>query len=141
LGSTPKARTFPIISVTGARKMFGRRKKGKERMVERRKRKRLKIKGGVFTILRGPSPQLGEIIDASGGGLAFKYKGEEKLWKEPSELEILAFNDSVKIKRLPIRGVWDFKTANEMRKRGVQFGRLTHSQSSQLRTLMQNYSL
>ncbi len=121
--------------------MFGRRKKGKERMVERRKRKRLRIKEGVFSILRGPSPQLGEITDASGGGLAFKYKGEEKLWKESSELEILAFNDSFKIKRLPIRGVWDFKTASEMRKRGVQFGRLTYSQRSQLRIFMQNYSL
>ncbi|MHA2407412.1 MAG: PilZ domain-containing protein [Candidatus Ranarchaeia archaeon] len=128
--------------------MFGRRSvketkrlKSKVRTVERRQRKRLKIKEGVFSILRGPSPQLGEITDASGGGLAFRYQGEEKLWKESSELEILALNDSFKIKRLPIRGVWDFKTANEMRKRGVQFGRLSHRQRSQLRFFMQNYSL
>ncbi len=113
----------------------------KKRLVERRKRKRSKIKEGVFSILHGPFPQLGEITDASGGGLAFRYQGEEKLWKESSELEILALNGSFKIKRLPIRGVWDFKTANEMRKRGVQFGRLTYRQRSQLRFFMQNYSL
>jgi hypothetical protein len=117
-----------------------KKSKSKEGLAERRKRKRFKIKEGVFSILRGPSPQLGEITDASGGGLAFRYQGEEKLWKESSELEILALNDSFKIKRLPIRGVWDFKTANKMRKRGVQFGRLTQRQRSQLRFFMQNYS-
>ena len=128
--------------------MFGKRSveepkslKGKKRLIERRKRKRLRIKEGVFTILRGPSPQLGEITDASGDGLAFRYQGEEKLWKESSELEILAINDSFKIKRIPVRGVWDSKTVNEMRKRGVQFGRLTHNQRSQLKIFRQNYSL
>ena len=115
--------------------------KRKKRLVERRRRKRLKIKEGVFSILRGPSPQLGEITDASGGGLAFMYQGEKKLWKESSELEILALNDSFRITKLPIRGVWDFKTANEMRKRGVQFGRLTLRQRSQLRFFMRTYSL
>jgi hypothetical protein len=117
-----------------------RKPKSKERLAERRKRKRFKIKQGVFSILHGPSPELGEITDASGDGLAFIYQGEEKLWKNSSELEILVLNDSFKIKRLPIRGVWDFKTANEMRKRGVQFGRLTNRQRSQLRFFMQNYS-
>lgn len=118
-----------------------KKSKSKESLVERRKRKRFKIKEGVFSILRGPSPQLGEITDASGGGLAFRYEGEEKSWKESSELEILALNDSFKIKRLPIKGIWDFKTANDMRKRGVQFGRLTYRQRSQLRFFMRNYSL
>jgi hypothetical protein len=118
-----------------------KKSKSKGSLVERRKRKRFKIKEGVFSILRGPSPQLGEITDASGGGLAFRYEGEEKSWKESSELEILALNDSFKIKRLPIKGIWDFKTANEMRKRGVQFGRLTYRQRSQLRFFMRNYSL
>jgi hypothetical protein len=128
--------------------MFGRRSvtepktpKNKERLVERRKRKRSRIKQGVFSILNGPSPQLGEITDASGGGLAFTYQGEEKAWKESSELEILVPDYSFKIKRLPIKGVWDFKTAKKMRKRGVQFGRLTYSQRSQIKFFMQNYSL
>jgi hypothetical protein len=115
--------------------------KSKERLAERRKRKRFKIKEGVFSILHGPSAQLGEITDVSGGGLAFRYQGEAKLWKKSSELEILALNDSFKIKRLPISGVWDSKTANEMRKRGVQFGRLTLRQRSQLRSFIRNYSL
>jgi hypothetical protein len=118
-----------------------KRLKSKKSLVERRRRKRLKIKEGVFSILRGASPQLGEITDASGGGLAFTYQGEEKLWKKSSELEILELNDSFKIKSLPIKGVWDFKTANKMRKRGVQFGRLTYGQRSQLRFFMRNYSL
>jgi hypothetical protein len=120
----------------------GRKKsKSKERLVERRNRKRFKIKEGVFSIPHGPCAQLGEITDASGGGLAFRYQGEEKLWKKSSELEILELNDSFKIKRLPIRGVWDFKIANNMRKRGVQFGRLTHGQKSHLRFFIRNYSL
>jgi hypothetical protein len=142
------------MSVKGG-KMFNRRLRGvgrpsgkepkksksEERLVERRKRKRFTIKEGVFSILHGPCPQMGEITDASGGGLAFKYQGEEKLWKKSSELEILALNDSFKIERLPIRGVWDFKTANNMRKRGVQFGRLTYGQRSHLRFFIRNYSL
>jgi hypothetical protein len=118
-----------------------KKSKSKESLVERRKRKRFKIKEGVFAILNGTSAQLGEITDASGSGLAFKYQGEEKLWKQSSELEILALNDNYKIKRLPIRGVWDSKTANEMRKRGVQFGKLTYKQRSQIKFFMQNYSL
>jgi hypothetical protein len=118
-----------------------KKSKSKERLVERRKRKRFKIKEGVFSILRGPCPQLGEITDASGGGLAFRYQDEEKLWKESSELEILALDNSFRIKRLPIRGVWDFKTANKMRERGVQFGRLTYGQRSHLRFFIRNYSL
>lgn len=118
-----------------------KKSKSKERLVERRKRKRFKIKEGVFSILHGPSPELGEITDASGGGLAFRYQGEEKLWKNSSALEILAPNDSFKIKRLPIRGVWDIKIANNVRKRGVQFGRLTYGQRSHLRFFIRNYSL
>ena len=128
--------------------MFGRRsakepnkQRSREMLIECRKRKRFKIKEGVFAIILGPSPQLGEITDASGSGLAFKYQGEEKLWKQSSELEILALNDSFKIKRLAIRGVWDSKTGNEMRKRGVQFGKLTYKQRSQLRFLIQNFTL
>jgi len=135
--------------------MFGRRLRGldrpcgkerkklksKESLVERRERKRFKIKGGVFSILKGPYPVLGEITDASGSGLAFKYQGDEKLWKESSELEILVLNDSSKIKRLPVRGVWDSKTTSNMRKRGVQFGKLTYGQRSQLRLFIRNYSL
>jgi len=119
----------------------GKKSKSKERPVENRRRKRFKIKEGVFSIIRGPSPQLGEITDASGGGLAFRYQGEEKLLKESSELEILAINDNFRIKRLPIRGVWDSKTANEMRKRGVQFGKLTYRQRSQIKFFMQKYGL
>lgn len=118
-----------------------KKSKNKESLAERRKRKRFKIKEGVFAILRGPSPQLGEITDASGGGIAFRYQGEERLWKKSYELDILALNDSFEIKRLPIKGIWDFKTANKMRKRGLQFGRLTYSQRSQLKFFMRNYSL
>ena len=136
------------VELRGGGKMFGRRSakkpqrpKNKERLVESRRRKRYKVKEGVFAVIRGPSPQLGEITDASGSGLAFKYQGEEKLCKESSELEILALNDNFRIKRLPIRGVWDYKTANEMRKRGVKFGKLTYRQRSQIKFFMQNYSL
>ena len=118
-----------------------KKSKSKESLVERRKGKRFKIKEGVFSILHGPSPELGEITDASRSGLAFKYQGEEKLWKQSSELEILAPNDSFKIESLPIRGVWDFKITSSMRKRGVQFGKLTYKQRSQIKFFMQNYSL
>jgi len=133
-----------IRRLLGAYRSSGKERKkskSKESRVERRRRKRFEIKEGVFCILHGPNPQLGEITDASGSGLAFRYQGEEKLWKNSSELEILITDDRVKIKGLPIRGIWDFETANNMRKRGVQFGSLTFEQRSHLSFFIRNYSL
>jgi hypothetical protein len=118
---------------------------GKE-WVERRKHKRFEVPIGVFVAFRPHDTKLGEIVDISTGGLAFRYLAT----KEPS-------NGSCKLKIFPTEGdsylndvlfetITDFGTYEipftsiTMRRSGVQFGELTHNQMSQLQHFIHNHT-
>lgn len=118
---------------------------GKE-LVERREHRRFEVPIGVFVAFRPHDTRLGEIVDISTGGLAFRYLAT----KEPS-------NGSCKLKIFPTEGdsylndvlfetITDFGTYQipftsiTMRRSGVQFGELTHNQMSQLKLFIHNHA-
>jgi len=123
---------------------------GKE-LVERRKHERFQVEDGALAVLRRPWPHpttLGQIIDISMGGLAFRYIAGEERSHEPSELEILWGDCSFRLDKIPFETISDFKTANEapfssieMRRNGVQFGELRPEQMSQLEYFIQNHAI
>jgi len=122
----------------------------RKKIVERRKHKRFQVEDGKFAVLRRPWPHpttLGQIIDISMGGLAFRYIAGEERSHQPSELEILWADCSFRLDKIPFETISDFKTANEVaysftttRRCGVEFGELTLNQVSELEYFTQKYT-
>ena len=120
-------------------------------MVERRKHKRFKVQGSAFVVLGAPpwphSTKVGQIIDMSMHGLAFSYIADEGQSNSSFELGIFLADNSFHLRQIPFETISDVKT-NEvplssitMRRRGVQFGELTHNQISQLEYFIRNHTI
>jgi hypothetical protein len=124
----------------------------REELVERRKYRRFEIPTGMFVSCRPHGPKLGEVIDISKGGLAFRYGSGE----EPSggskelgnKMKIFLEEGSFHLNDVPFRPVADFGTYEEapfpsvtMRRSSVQFNSLTHHQISQLENFIENCAL
>ena len=120
-------------------------------MVERRKHKRFKVQGGAFAVLGTPrrphSTKVGQIIDMSIGGLAFSYIADEDRSSASSELGIFLTDNSFHLRQIPFETISDLKTNKvpfssiTMRRSGVQFGKLTHDQISQLEYFIRSHTI
>ena len=125
----------------------------KKKLVDRRKHKRLQAQEGAFVLLGPNSVILGHVVEISIGGLAFLYITGEKPPSGSSELEILLAeqledDNSFYFDKVPFKTISDFAIANELslgsitiRRRGVQFGELTHNQTSALEYFIQNHTI
>jgi len=123
----------------------------RKELVERRKHKRFEIPTGMLVSVRPHGPNLGEVIDISKGGLAFRYYGGQ----EPSDgsnesdnrLKIFLEEGNFHLNDVPFRTVTDFGTYQvpfpsvTMRRSSVQFSSLTHHQISQLENFIENYAV
>ncbi len=118
----------------------------KRQVEERRQHKRFQLPKGAFVGLAPYDTKVGQIIDMSLGGLAFRYVGME----EPlhGELDIFLSERDFYLGRIPFKTVSDFEmdssaasSAVTMRRTGVQYKKLTQFQISQLQYLIQNYTL
>ncbi len=117
----------------------------KER-VERRKHKRFQVRKGGFAGLGPYFENIGPIIDVSMGGLGFRYIGSEET--NGSYLDIFLADDDFYLRNVRFKTIWDFKSVNEtlsssvtMRRRGVQFKKLTDHQRSQLEYFIKNHAV
>ena len=90
--------------------------------------------------------KVGQIIDVSTGGLAFRYVGT----KEPSngELSIFLAERDFYVGQIPFRTISDFEIAGKtpstsvaLRRSGVQFGKLSDHQTSQLEHFLNGLTL
>jgi uncharacterized protein (TIGR02266 family) len=109
-------------------------------LAERRKHERFRPRVSVFALLNKPLSNMGEIIDISIDGLSFRYSADEGLPKGSFVLDILCVDDGFYLAKLPSRTAADFEVGNQMRRRGVQFGRLTNKQSTQLKFFIRTYT-
>ena len=121
---------------------------GKE-SVERRKHKRFQVEDGALAVLKPPWPhsiRLGQIIDISMGGLAFRCIAGEDRFNGSSELSVIFANHAFYLHKLPIKTISDLETARmpfgsmTPRRRSVQFGKLRDEQVSQLRYFIQKHT-
>jgi hypothetical protein len=116
-----------------------------EEKVERRKHKRFQAWNGAFVAFGPYSLKLGQIVNMSMGGFAFRYIGSQEPSRMKTESKIFIDN-SFCLDDVPFETVSDFKssqipyTSLVMRQSGVQFGNLTHDQRSQLKYFIHNHT-
>jgi len=116
----------------------------REKIVEQRKHNRFQVKSPSFAVLRPNANKLGQIIDISRGGLAFRYDANKAQGNRASQLAILADN-SFCLDEVPIKTISDFELDSAdifktMRRCGVQFGKLTPDQTSHVEFFIRNYA-
>jgi uncharacterized protein (TIGR02266 family) len=112
----------------------------REKLDERRKHERFPPQLSAFALLNKPFSNMGEIIDISTGGLSFRYSADEGLPAVSFVLDIVCVDDGFYLAKVPSRTAADFEVDDQIRRRGVQFGRLTNKQSSQLKFFIRTHT-
>ena len=119
----------------------------KEENIERRKYTRFRAKDGALIEVRSHRGRLGEIIDISKGGLAFRYIDIGDRPKGSFELDIFLKKTGFRLEKVPAKTISDLKTrkyfpysSTKTRRQGVQFGELTRNQLSKLEDFIKNYT-
>jgi len=121
---------------------------GRKRTVERRRSKRYKAVEGAYAAISPNSHKLGQIIDISMSGLAFKYidtKGDDANKQSPSEESIFLSSTGFYVGDLPFKTVSDNEvtdtpsfSAMKVRERHVQFTDLSFKQLFDLDHYLKN---
>jgi hypothetical protein len=131
------AKGVPTRSDTHARKEFD----------EHRKHKRFQVPGGVFVGFGPRANKVGQIVDVSMGGLAYRYVGCEES-SDGSHLDIFVTDNDFYLGAVPFKTVCDLQVAGRaasspmtMRRCGVRFGKLTGKQNAQLEYFIRQYTL
>lgn len=113
--------------------------------VEQRKNERLQVTRDAFVAFRPNYVTLGQIVNLSIGGLAFRCIRHEKPSNESSELDIFLPGRAFYLYKVPFAIIWSFKTVDDttsnsppMWQGGVQFGELNPHQESQLKQFIEN---
>ena len=124
-------------------------------LIDLRKHKRFKVKDGAFVDFNKPrffklgKPRLikfGAIINISEGGLAVQYI-DERMWSNSfKEFSISVLYEDFRVEKIPFKTISDFKIAvlnysMKIRKRCIQFGKLTLAQKLKLDHFIQNYTI
>lgn len=114
--------------------------------VDRRKHKRFQVQDVSFAALRPNYHKIGQIIDMSTDGLAFRYLADVESPETSFALDIFLASRAFHLSGLPFKIIYDVET-NELRlssiktrRSGLQFGELTFEQKSQLEYFIRNYS-
>jgi hypothetical protein len=112
---------------------------------ERRRFQRIQIATGAYVSLWPALLKVGEIIDISKGGLAFRYAGQEELSEGPRQLDIFFTRSSLILKQIPVVPVSDRNLASngsqdkpQMRRCSVAFKELPILTQSQIEALLQS---
>ncbi|MCP3876553.1 MAG: PilZ domain-containing protein [Desulfobacteraceae bacterium] len=121
---------------------------GRKRTVERRKNKRYKAIEGAYAAISPNSHKLGQIIDISMGGLAFKYidtSNNEENNEAPQEETIFLSSMGYYVGDLPFEIISDYEVTNapsfssmKVRKRHVKFSDLSFKQLFDLDYYLRN---
>jgi hypothetical protein len=115
-----------------------------EKLADRRRHERFRIKGKALAYYRTHSPKIGEIMDIGSGGLAFSYMGSAELPNSTFDLEIMFPDRTDYLDALPCKAVSDRMAESETGERtgtrrcGVRFGDLTEAQETKIASLIEN---
>lgn len=122
---------------------------GRKRTVDRRKNKRYKANEGAYAAISPNSSKLGQIIDISMGGLAFKYidTATDETSSESTAAEETIFLSSMGyyVGDLPFETISDYEVINapsfssmRIRKRHIRFTDLSFKQLFDLDYYLKN---
>ena len=119
-----------------------------EDFLEQRKHKRFRAQDGTYAILKGPGKKLGQVINISIGGLAFRYIDIGERPKKSYQLDIFLTENSFRLEKLNFKTISDFEVDDEfnfssipMRRRGVQFEELEQNQLDQIEHFIQKHTV
>jgi len=116
---------------------------------DRRRQKRFKPKDATLVLIEyDSSGELGDLIDISKDGLAYKRYESREVTNEAVDLDVFLSDNSFCIKKVPYNLISDIKIDNELplhfidlvKRRGVQFGLLTDQQISALEYFIGNHT-
>jgi hypothetical protein len=114
---------------------------------ERRKHKRFRPQEGTYAVLSGPVSKMGQIIDISRGGLAFRYIDIGDRPKENCVLDILREDNSFRLENVCFRIISDLDASKDfpfstipMRRCGGQLAGLSDRQIYDLEHLMESFT-
>lgn len=109
-------------------------------LLERRRYPRVTTKKNSSFVLISDDTKLGEIIDISMGGLAFRYSDGELWSHKPDQSAILFGEDDLWLNAMPLNSIYDCilsgpspEDPSTLRRRSMQFGALSPEQQKLLR--------
>jgi hypothetical protein len=126
----------------------------KNQPAEQRKHERYLVPTGSFVSLGNNGSILGQILDVSMGGLAFRYIGENS--SNGSHLDMFSTEHHFHLRKVPFRSVTDFEIDNlllckiggrvhphcrTMRRGSVRFHKLSRKHKSQLKHFLENFAV
>jgi hypothetical protein len=116
-------------------------------IIERRKSLRLQVTQDALVALTPHYFRVGQIVDASMGGLAYRCIAGQEPLNGSFELDIFLAGRAFYLHKVPVATIWDIKIDSDaslssisVRQGGVQFGELTPIQISQLEYFLGNYT-
>ena len=114
---------------------------------EHRRHKRFQVPQGVFVGFGPHANKVGQIVDVSMGGLAYRYVGCEES-SGGSHLDIFVTDNDFYLGAVPFKTVCDLQVVDRasaspmtMRRCGVQFRKLSNKQGAQLEYFIQQHTL
>ena len=116
-------------------------------MPNRRKENRYRVRDGVFAIDINEPQRLGEIIDISRSGIAFRYMDGTDNFKAATGLNIFSSTHSLFLTNFPFEMVSDIQieghptSAIHMRRHSGKFTALSEEQKGQLDDFIDLHSL
>ena len=123
---------------------------GRKETLEQRRHKRYKAKEGAFAVIRkqAKTKTLGQILDISDGGLAFKYIANGKPANSDHTLDIFYAGLGIQLRSLTFLTISDFPMEDQptfssirMRRCGIQFTGLGEEHKSQIIEFINYYTL
>ncbi len=117
-------------------------------IVERRRHNRFQVEDGAYAAIRPQYDKIGQIIDVSRGGLAFRCMVSGSHEGESSEMDIFLIGDGFYLDKVPFKTVSDQGMPKRlspgpqaMRRCGVQFGELTQTQALKLEEFILKHTI
>jgi hypothetical protein len=118
---------------------------------DKRKDERFFVGEEVIVALRNRSSRVGRVKDISMGGLSFEHIYDEDLEGDPSQREVSLWVDNYSMADIPCRVVYDIPISEppeydylsihfRTRRCGVQFGKLTKNQETQLNFFLKTHA-
>jgi hypothetical protein len=115
--------------------------------VERRVHRRFRVQDANFAVLSPEFCVLGQIVNISRSGLAFRYVASNARSHQYAQMKILKTDGSFSSDRIPFKTIWDCSTPQRfsfdsltLRHCGVQFGELGDDQKFDLKYFIENYT-
>ncbi len=110
---------------------------------ERRRHKRFKTPGEIYTVFRAPHPMLGRIIDISEGGLSILYIEGDRKPANVLAFDLFTLGDDVNVKAIAAVSRSDHIFPGEdaghretKRRRGIEFIGLMDGEKAAVRELI-----